>query len=777
MEFVDGQTLGELLAERGRLPQSDVLAILEQVCAALECAHDNGIVHQDIKPDNIMVSTPQNRVKVMDFGLAKLASKTAAKEAGDAATMDSEDSVFVPDLVTTTFSGLMGTAAYMSPEQAKRDAVDYRTDIYSLGVMTYELLTGKKPFRGDSQIEMLEHIVNNQPPELERRGLHISTKWVPIIRRCMEKEPRDRYQAIEDLQHDLAGVKKSTRAHHNGLLELKRNANRKKHKLLWITAIMLLLSVFMAANYNRIFRHSKSMTHRELALPVTTTSRQAYQYFLEGQKAWWRYDMRAAVNSFQMAVEADTSFAYAYALLGVLLCWQDRNAEMKECQIAAGKELQNLKGWEKQLVQGFIYYFDDQYSKMKKAFRKAIELDSTCIDCYLGAALAYEQFKDFDNAIELTKKVIDLDSTHIAAHGNISDMYEWSGDIFHAKLYAEKQLNLILASGNVAGIESPYEALGRFNHYLAKDSLAIHYLTKSLEIDPRNKDASLYLAEVLALGAQIEKAEQVLQSSLSMPLKPEERGTIYEWYGTLMTFTGQWVNAINNFEKAFRLFDQVDRVKGLQGCIRHMCDIYFELNQHVMINSKMQQIMQRLNIDHQSNVSWESYWEIKVRLALKDNDFSSAERIIQQYYQSCQKTHNDIFEAKLAIAQEEYASAIDVLSPRIEKNKIYFRGGYLKRLYHSAYSQNKCGMHNQAIQTCTLALQARRILFRAEYSIYYIKMIALLAELYETTGQINLALAECEKFFLYWQNADPGIPLLVEMQARLARLSYKTAAK
>jgi serine/threonine protein kinase len=139
MAFVEGESLTEKIKRRP-LPLDEALGVAIQVGEALQVAHECGIVHRDIKPANIMI-TPDDRVKVMDFGLAHLAGQTRITKTGT----------------------IMGTPAYMSPEQARGDGVDHRSDIWSLGVVLYEMVTGKLPFRGDTDHSILRAILDDQP--------------------------------------------------------------------------------------------------------------------------------------------------------------------------------------------------------------------------------------------------------------------------------------------------------------------------------------------------------------------------------------------------------------------------------------------------------------------------------------------------------------------------------------------------------------------------------------------------------------------------------------
>lgn len=183
MEFVNGKTLKEVIQERGRLNVDDTLNIGIQIAKALECAHKNNIIHRDIKPHNILV-TEDGTVKVTDFGIAKAVSS---------------------DTITHT-SKVIGSAHYFSPEQAKGKIVDYRTDIYSLGIVLYEMITGKVPFDGDSAVSVaLKHI---QEPVISPRLIigSIPESLSNLILKATEKDPIRRYQTVTDLLNDLKKI-------------------------------------------------------------------------------------------------------------------------------------------------------------------------------------------------------------------------------------------------------------------------------------------------------------------------------------------------------------------------------------------------------------------------------------------------------------------------------------------------------------------------------------------------------------------------------------------
>src|SRR5690349_3025931 len=191
MELVSGDTLRGALEGR-RLPLKRSLELLTQVAEALAAAHAAGIVHRDLKPDNIMVSD-SGYAKVLDFGLAKLRPEPVAD---GAVTQTMAAPASAPGL-------LLGTAGYMSPEQAKGHAVDHRSDIFSFGCVLYEAAAGKRAFPGPTMIDTLHQIINAEPSWSGSSAGDIPPELQRIVRKCLAKDPDDRYQSIKETAIDL----------------------------------------------------------------------------------------------------------------------------------------------------------------------------------------------------------------------------------------------------------------------------------------------------------------------------------------------------------------------------------------------------------------------------------------------------------------------------------------------------------------------------------------------------------------------------------------------
>jgi two-component system LytT family response regulator len=197
MEYVEGEPLSVRLS-RGSLTFSGLLSVGIQVADALDDAHSKGIVHRDIKPSNLML-TPRGHVKVLDFGLAKL--ETSNHRRGD----------HVQETQVMTSAGVvMGTVAYMSPEQALGRDVDHRTDLFSLGVVLYEMATARLPFPGSTPSETMARILGSQPDAIARFNYDVPEGLDRVVRKCLEKDRERRYQSARELLVDLKNLERDS---------------------------------------------------------------------------------------------------------------------------------------------------------------------------------------------------------------------------------------------------------------------------------------------------------------------------------------------------------------------------------------------------------------------------------------------------------------------------------------------------------------------------------------------------------------------------------------
>src|SRR5262245_54504554 len=239
-EYVEGETLRRRMAcaPQRRIRLSEALEIAAQVAAALAAAHEAGITHRDIKPENVM-SRSDGLVKVLDFGLAKLSNARTGSQPPAAESLN------------TRSGTVMGTASYMSPEQARGEKVDHRTDIFSLGVMLYEMLAGRRPFEGATASDVMAAILTNEPVSLEEVAPEVPAPLWRIAQRCLEKRPGQRFQSAGDLAFALGEVSTSsgsrpesqsdTQAATPAVTEnVSRSSVRNRERLAWFAVALLL---------------------------------------------------------------------------------------------------------------------------------------------------------------------------------------------------------------------------------------------------------------------------------------------------------------------------------------------------------------------------------------------------------------------------------------------------------------------------------------------------------------------------------------------------------
>ncbi len=257
MAYVEGQSLKKKI-ESGPLELDEALKIATQVAEGLQEAHNRGVVHRDIKSANIMV-TEKGQAKIMDFGLARVAGGTLVTKEG------------------TT----MGTIAYMSPEQARGEEVDHRTDIWSLGVVLYEMFSGQLPFKGEHDQAVVYSILKEKPGSITNLRSNVPMSIEQVVSKALEKNPDKRYQHIEDLLEDLRSISE-------GIVPERIKARLRKEKLLkrkraFLYASIAGLLIIMTVIAISLFTRRAETIDSIAVLPLENLSGDLDQeYFVEG---------------------------------------------------------------------------------------------------------------------------------------------------------------------------------------------------------------------------------------------------------------------------------------------------------------------------------------------------------------------------------------------------------------------------------------------------------------------------------------------------------------
>jgi serine/threonine protein kinase len=304
MECVPGKSLDKLISPQG-LPLAEALNYAQQIASGLAAAHDNGIVHRDLKPANVVI-TPKGMAKVLDFGLAKLMERAAGEG----------DEIHRQEAELTEVGTVMGTVAYMSPEQASAKPVDHRTDIFSLGIILYEMLAGTRPFRGRSQVETMHGIIHDpapplpwQPPELQE-----------ILDKTLAKDANDRYQHAADLELDLrrfqkACESKSRSSIRDNPVPLQRRREITHRSRWWIATALAIAALGSGAWWTF---QSKPHALRDGVTPSANHEAND-QYELAMNFLAFQNDIPLARKTFARALELDPNFASARLQLATML--------------------------------------------------------------------------------------------------------------------------------------------------------------------------------------------------------------------------------------------------------------------------------------------------------------------------------------------------------------------------------------------------------------------------------------------------------------------------
>ena len=238
MEYIDGRDLASVLRKEGALPIPRAVSIFRQICEGLAAAHEEGVIHRDLKPQNIMIDR-SGRVAITDFGLAKSFEQATLTEAGK----------------------IIGTPHYMSPEQVKGQTVDLRTDVYSLGIILFEMLTGRLPFTGSSPFEIMMQRINKPSPIATDHNPQIPPYLLKILQRCLERDPDLRYQSAADIIRDL-----DTQTFHSTIGYRVKSHRRVSAAIAAIAAVVVIGGGIVAW---RTSRHAKQQETEAAHKPVS----------------------------------------------------------------------------------------------------------------------------------------------------------------------------------------------------------------------------------------------------------------------------------------------------------------------------------------------------------------------------------------------------------------------------------------------------------------------------------------------------------------------------
>ncbi|MBI2620361.1 MAG: protein kinase [Ignavibacteriales bacterium] len=513
LEYIEGGTLKQLLKQQ-QLSVREALDFATQLADGLAHAHARGIVHRDLKTDNVMI-TAEGKVKITDFGLAKLKGATKVTKTGST----------------------VGTAAYMSPEQARGDDVDHRSDIFSFGVVLYELLTGELPFKAEHEAALAYLIVNEQPPVPSALDRRIPHRLDTADMKMLQKDRVQRYQSADDVLKELQEIRTemekvdhSPKTKSIAVLPFENISPEKESEYFSDGLTEELIANLSQLKDVRVVSRTTSMQYKNTKKDIKTIGRElVIRYVVEGSVRRFQDNLR--ITAQLVEVETDTQL-WAETYKGKL-------ADVFDIQEQVAKQIVDalmikLTPTEKVVLEkratlnseAFDCYlrarnFLDHSTKASiqfaiQLFQKAIELDARYAPAYAGLgqtyALLYERFDRnpvwLDKAIDASLKGLMYDATLSNAYASLGLAYFNKKMIDEALTATRKAIEL--DENNFNG----YWILGRISHITDHDQEAVDYLKKALFLNPDFHTVYGDLVIIYKRLGEMEKYAEILQASL-----------------------------------------------------------------------------------------------------------------------------------------------------------------------------------------------------------------------------------------------------------------------
>ncbi len=606
MEFVDGETLRKAMCA-GRLPTRRVLDVSAQIADGLAKAHAAGIVHRDLKPENVML-TPDGFVKILDFGLAKLHEGVLS---GSDRPDDGREETPTTFRAGTRAGAIVGTAGYMSPEQAAGRPADFRADQFALGATLYEMATGRQPFLRDSVVQTLNAIIEDDPLPLAELNPSFPAPARWIAERCLAKAPGDRYASTLDLARELRGVREHLSEASSNTIEPRPVPVPPRRRLrAWhvVAASGLVLAALLAVPtvretvLERFQRLPIPSEKRIVVLPVHCPGASAEE--LAGCEGLLDY-VTARLGSLQSpsvtvvpAVEVRQSGAAgpgdARRRLGATLAVDISVQRAGERTILAASLVETnrrrqLRAQTKQFDTGRVTLADEIVDaivgmldmELKPAERTVLRAGSTAVpeaSRLYGQAVGRtpvqlaqtalekaDQQQSLEEAIGLFNKALELDPSFALAHAGLGKAYLNLYQLFRRQADAE------LAEGHCRrAIEldslmpHAWMTLGALHTQLGRNDQALDELGKALDRDPRNGQIYSRIGYVYQRQKRLAEAEETYRKAIS--LAPDSWSS-HSYYGAFLTSVGRYADAEAAFRRALELAPDNPRILSNLGAV------------------------------------------------------------------------------------------------------------------------------------------------------------------------------------------------------------------
>ncbi|HET9839575.1 MAG TPA: protein kinase [Candidatus Angelobacter sp.] len=526
MEYVRGRTLAQIMGKE-RLSDAEAINYAAQIAEALVKAHAAGIIHRDLKPGNVMI-TGDGLVKVLDFGLAKF--QTAASAATAAGEHDSDATI---SAALSMPGSTLGTLSYMSPEQARGGPVDSRSDIFSFGIMLFEMLTGQLPFEGENLLAVLHSLHFGAVKDIHYLRPDLPPAVADIVGHCLQKKPEDRYQNTEELARDLRALKQQSVAAIGSAVAVQpvppaaaesrraetaaktvRPGRRWKISAA-VVFIALLASVFAVPSWRQRIFSSNAASKQGSSGAAEAAPDNPFALQQQAQKYLERWDVPTnldrSITLLNRAIELDHDYAPAYASL--TFAYFEKNRLNPDPQ------------WARQATQSAV---------------RAVQLNNDLADSHLAAGISAMLNGKKDVAEREFRKAADLDPKNSKPHRWLGFLYTSTGD----KSEAEAELGRAL-------ILNPEDwrtnmDMGLLYYKTDRYAEAAKAWEKVSNLTPDNFIVLKNLGAAYHMMDRHDDAASAMQRSLE--IKPA--ATTYNNLGTLRFFQGRYDDAVAAFEKA-----------------------------------------------------------------------------------------------------------------------------------------------------------------------------------------------------------------------------------